>query len=118
MNRGNNNKKIAFAASLLLIFAIHFVNINFFYHSHKVNGIKIIHSHFHENTHSTEGVHSATELRIISEFSKLQTLAMAFVIFALAFLILFGVINYRFISHKVLEEQFSTKSPRAPPAFV
>jgi hypothetical protein len=118
VNRRNNNKKIAFAASLLLIFAIHFVNINFFYHSHRINGIIITHSHLHGKTHSAGGTHTNAELRIISEFSKLQTLAMAFVIFAMAFLILFGIINFRFISHKVLEEQFSTKSPRAPPVFI
>jgi len=117
VNKRKNNKRFVFATSLLLIFAIHFVNISFFYHSHEINGIIITHSHFYGKSHLAGGVHSTVELRLISEFSQLQTLAVAFICFASIALILLGVIDCRFVQHKILAELFSIKSPRAPPVF-
>ena len=56
------------AMVLLLLFATYYVQVNFFVHSHIVNGVTVVHSHMHRSTHhdTDTGGHSETELTIIS----------------------------------------------------
>ena len=57
---------------LLLLFATYFVQVNFFVHSHIVNGVTVVHSHMHRSTHhdTDTGGHSETELTIIASLNS------------------------------------------------
>ncbi len=56
---------------MLLLFVGYYVDINFFCHSHIVNGVTIVHSHFHNQHHqdTDEGGHTATELTLIANMA-------------------------------------------------
>ena len=60
------------AMGLLLLFATYYVQVNFFVHSHIVNGVTVVHSHMHRSTHhdTDTGGHSETELTIISSLNS------------------------------------------------
>ena len=57
---------------LLLLFATYYVQVNFFVHSHIVNGVTIVHSHMHRSSHqdTDTGGHSTKELTIISSLNS------------------------------------------------
>ena len=69
----SQRKKQRLAAILILIFAIYYANISFFYHSHTINGLTISHSHFYGDTHTKSGTHTASELALISVLSVFQS---------------------------------------------
>lgn len=56
---------------MLLLFVGYFVDVNFFCHSHIVNGVTIIHSHIHNRHHhdTDEGGHTATQLTLIANMA-------------------------------------------------
>ena len=60
------------AMVLLLLFATYYVQVNFFVHSHIVNGVTVVHSHMHRSTHhdTDTGGHSTKELTIISSLNS------------------------------------------------
>ncbi|MDR1719854.1 MAG: hypothetical protein LBR67_07030 [Dysgonamonadaceae bacterium] len=97
------------------MFAFYYVNTCFFYHSHIINGVTIVHSHIHSNSHAQTGSHSESELTLISVLSDIQSpLAMLFFAAIASFFILLTVIRPCF------EKRFSTDvvafiSLRAPP---
>ena len=57
---------------LLLLFAAYYVQVNFFVHSHIVNGVTIVHSHMHRSSHhdTNTGGHDSTELTLIASLSS------------------------------------------------
>lgn len=59
------------ASLMLLLFASYYVDVNFFCHSHIVNGVTIVHSHFHNQHHhdTNEGGHTTTELTLIANMA-------------------------------------------------
>lgn len=59
------------ASLMLLLFVGYYVDVNFFCHSHIVNGVTIIHSHIHNQHHhdTDEGGHTATELTLIANMA-------------------------------------------------
>ena len=59
------------ASLMLLLFVGYYVDVNFFCHSHLVNGVTIVHSHFHNQHHhdTNEGGHTATELTLIANMA-------------------------------------------------
>lgn len=69
------------ARFLIMIFALYYANICFFYHSHIINGATIVHSHLHNKAHTQTGTHSGSELTLISALSTFQSL-QAPVVFA------------------------------------
>ena len=60
------------AMGLLLLFATYYVQVNFFVHSHIVNGVTVVHSHMHRSTHhdTDTGGHSTKELTIIASLNS------------------------------------------------
>lgn len=56
---------------MLLLFVGYYVDVNFFCHSHIVNGVTIIHSHIHNKHHhdTNEGGHTTTELTLIANLA-------------------------------------------------
>ena len=57
---------------LLLLFTAYYVQVNFFVHSHIVNGVTIVHSHMHRSSHhdTDTGGHDTTELTLIASLSS------------------------------------------------
>lgn len=56
---------------MLLLFVGYYADVNCFCHSHIVNGVTIVHSHFHNQHHhdTEEGGHTATELTLIANMA-------------------------------------------------
>jgi hypothetical protein len=67
-------KKNILAVILLFIFALYYVNMNFFFHIHYINGFVISHSHFHDINHSKKGTHTASEISLINALSSFHSL--------------------------------------------
>lgn len=60
------------ASLMLLLFVGYYVNVNFFCHTHIINGVTLVHSHFHNQHHhdTDEGGHTATELTLIANLTN------------------------------------------------
>ncbi len=62
------------AGGLLLTFALYFVNISLFSHYHVVDGVTIVHSHFHDDGHTKDPLdstsHTKNELTLIHAISN------------------------------------------------
>ena len=66
------------ALSLLLVvlFVSHYANATLFFHTHTIEGITVVHSHFHNTNHGTtrdDGGHNRANLTLISIITKIQT---------------------------------------------
>ena len=70
----SNSIKQVISCVLVVIFALYYANISFFYNSHVVNGVTIVHSHFHGKNHEQSDTHSENELKLISVLSFFQSL--------------------------------------------
>ena len=68
-------RNLNIARSLLVLMVFYFGYIGIFQHSHVINGVTVIHSHVHSQTHqNTEsGGHSCSEITLISQLSNFQT---------------------------------------------
>jgi hypothetical protein len=103
---------------LIVIFAFYYANICFFYHSHIINGVTIVHSHIHPKSHAQIGTHSASELTLISVLSAFQSFQATLCFVGLGIFLLFQVsILPLYEKRPVLKPVFCT-SLRAPPSFV
>jgi hypothetical protein len=67
-------KRQLHACILILVFAFYYVNISFFYHSHTINRITILHSHLHGTNHNKTNPHSDSELSLITALSLFHSL--------------------------------------------
>lgn len=56
---------------MLAVFFSYFTGSSFFLHSHTIDGVTIVHSHFHQEKHHSgqTGNHTGRELALISELS-------------------------------------------------
>lgn len=56
---------------MLLLFVGYYANVSLFCHTHIVNGVTLVHSHFHNQHHhdTDEGGHTATELTLIANMA-------------------------------------------------
>jgi len=68
MNKQLKTYKRGLAATLLLLFVAYYIDVNCFVHSHIVNGVTIVHSHVHKESHhaSNDGGHSAWQINLIA----------------------------------------------------
>ena len=76
--RGKQKKyrmKQVITASLLVLFVLFYADITMFEHTHIINGITIVHSHFHTKAHekTPTGGHTETEITFIAITSLFQT---------------------------------------------
>ncbi len=103
---------------LLLIFTTYYVNITFFAHSHILNGVTIVHSHFHDKAHAQKGTHSESELTLISALSDFQSLtAISFFVLPAGLFLLTEVV--RIFSERVIASNpVACISLRAPPFYI
>ncbi len=101
---------------LLLIFMAYYVNITFFTHSHIINGVTIVHSHFHDKTHTQTGGHNGSELTLISKLSTFQSLsALSFLVAPIALFFLIAIIRI-FCKETTASDSIAYISLRAPPS--
>lgn len=63
--------RVSAASLMLLLFVGYYVDINFFVHSHIINGVTIVHSHVHNKHHhdTDEGGHSRAEITLIANMA-------------------------------------------------
>ncbi|MDF9830007.1 hypothetical protein [Parabacteroides sp. PF5-6] len=100
---------------LLLIFTAYYVNINFFQHSHIINGVTIVHSHIHNNTHTQTGTHNSSELTLISLLSSFDS-SQAFIwLVGMGIFLLLKAIRPVIIAEKAVSASPFSYSLRAPP---
>lgn len=103
---------------LIVIFALYYANICFFYHSHIINGVTIVHSHFYSKDHVQAGSHSASELTLISTLSDFQSpqAVLGFIDLGIVFFLLTII---RLISkERLYSNSVTCVSLRAPPSFI
>lgn len=80
MKRLQHIMKQSAATVMLLLFAAYYVQVNFFVHSHIVNGVTVVHSHVHRSAHhdTANGGHTIAELTLIAQLhSQLLTVGAA-----------------------------------------
>lgn len=56
---------------MLLLFLSYYVDVNFFVHSHIINGVTVVHSHIHNQHHhdTGEGGHTTHEITLINNLT-------------------------------------------------
>jgi hypothetical protein len=101
---------------LIVIFAFYYANICFFYHSHIINGVTIVHSHVHNKAHAQTGTHSVTELTLISVLSAFQSLQTTLCFIGLGLFFLLQAIIRPFAEDRIIPKTVTCISLRAPPA--
>jgi hypothetical protein len=103
---------------LIVIFAFYYVNICFFYHSHIINGVTIVHSHVHNKDHTQTGSHSSSELTLISALSAFHS-PQATVCFAgLEVFLLLQAVILPFFKGDIIHKTVACPSLRAPPCTI
>ena len=72
MHKSLTSYKRGLAATLLLLFVAYYIDVNCFVHSHVVNGVTIVHSHAHRNSHhaSNDGGHSTWQINLIATINS------------------------------------------------
>lgn len=109
------NRKQLISRILILIFVSYYANICFFYHSHIINGVTIVHSHIHGKAHAQAGTHSSSELTLISVLSSFQTLQAGLYIGGLGVFLFLQAIIQPFFEGMNIRESAVCLSTRAPP---
>lgn len=56
-----NGRRKTYSVLLFLLYAVFFASGNFFYHSHELNGVRIVHSHLWSGAHN----HTAAQFSFI-----------------------------------------------------
>jgi hypothetical protein len=100
---------------LMVIFVFYYANICFFYHSHIINGVTIVHSHIHSKAHAQTGTHNQSELTLIAALSVLQTLQVDLCFAGLGIFLLLQAIVRHFFKGEVIPKSVACISLRAPP---
>ena len=110
-------KRKILATLLLVVFALYYANISFFYHSHTFNGHIVSHSHFHGSNHAKTGTHTAAEFSLIAAVSNFQSLQTSAGVVDLVLLVCLAIL-YMGAECKVISAIPATSYLRGPPAFV
>ena len=66
---------------LLVLFVSYYANITFFSHAHIINGVTIVHSHFHtgfDNSQHPQHQHSTADIQLIAVISQLNIESLPF----------------------------------------
>jgi hypothetical protein len=100
---------------LIAVFAFYYADICFFYHSHTINGVTIVHSHFHTGAHEQTGTHNNSELTLISMLSVFHSLQASLCFTGGGILLLLQEIIRFFSGKKIVRHTAACISLRAPP---
>ena len=101
---------------LIVIFAFYYANICFFYHSHIINSVTIVHSHIHGKAHTQTDTHSSTELTLISVLSAIQSLKGAVSFAGAGIFLLLQTFILPFFEKRIISNPVARISLRAPPS--
>jgi hypothetical protein len=93
------------------------VDITFFQHSHIINGVTIVHSHFHNDTHTQSGSHGVNELTMISTLSDFQSFQAGLFYIAIGLFVLLGMVGGVIVADRICLRLAFHFSLRAPPCF-
>lgn len=104
--------------TLMVIFALYYANICFFYHGHIINGVTIVHSHFYGKGHVQTGTHSVSELTLISALSVFQSCAAILAFAGLGVFLSPKNIFFIFFEKKIVSRNIFYCSLRAPPVSI
>jgi len=107
------------ATSLLVLFALFYTDITMFEHTHIINGITIVHSHFYGSNHTKTptGGHTETEVTFITINSLFQSFEDILIHFdTTLFLIFFGLV-LTYVETKDIKRVTHFSFLRAPPAY-
>ena len=102
---------------LLVLFVTYYVDITFFEHTHIINGVTIVHSHFHNSAHekTPTGGHTTTEITLIAINSLFQSFENFLTKFDTSlFLVLCGIILVH-VETKDIKSTSDLSFLRAPP---
>lgn len=112
----SKSRRQVISCVLVVVFALYYANISFFYNSHVINGVTIVHSHFHGKNHEQSDTHSENELKLISVLSFFQSLQATVCFVALeVFFLLQEVITLRITDH-FIPKTVACITLRAPPS--
>lgn len=100
---------------LIVIFAFYYANICFFYHSHIINGVTIVHSHIHNKAHTQTSTHSVSELILISTLSSFQSFQVNLCFAGLGIFLFLQAIICLFFKGRIIPKSVACISLRAPP---
>ena len=103
---------------MLVIFALYYANVCFFYHSHIINGVTIVHSHIHTKAHAQTGTHSTSELTLISVISNFQSLQATFCFIGFGILLILQAITLFSRVRRIISHHVACISLRAPPVSI
>jgi len=73
--KGKYRIKQIIASAFIVLFAVYYADITFFEHTHIINGVTVVHSHFYNNNHqkTPSGGHTTTEITFFAVNSLFQT---------------------------------------------
>jgi hypothetical protein len=111
----SQKSKQTVALILIMIFAFYYANICSFYHSHIINGVTIVHSHFHNKAHAQTGTHSDSELTLISTLSVFHSLQAALCFVGTGIFLLLQVFILPFFEERIISNPAACISLRGPP---
>jgi hypothetical protein len=100
---------------LIAIFALYYANICFFYHTHIINGVTIVHSHIHSKAHAQTGIHSSSELTLITVLSFFQSLQAGLCFAGPGLFLFLQAIIRPFLENIIIQKPAACISTRAPP---
>jgi hypothetical protein len=109
------DKRRLISCILIMIFVLYYANICFFYHSHIINGVTIVHSHIHSKAHTQTGTHSSSELTLISLLSSFQTFQAGLCFAGLGIFLFLQTVIRPFVKDGIIRNPVACISPRAPP---
>lgn len=87
------------------------------YNSHVINGVTIVHSHFHGKTHKQTGTHSESELTLMSVLSFFHSLQANVCFVALEVFLLQAIIPPLF-TDRIIPKSVACITLRAPPTLL
>ncbi|MDR2621879.1 MAG: hypothetical protein LBC48_04770 [Dysgonamonadaceae bacterium] len=103
---------------LLVIFVFYYANVCFFYHSHIINGVTIVHSHIHSKAHAQTGTHSGGELTLIAALSSFQSPQVNLFLVGLGIFLLLQAMIRPYFKDRIIPKTVACISLRAPPYFI
>lgn len=111
--------KQVIAASLLVLFALFYADITMFQHTHIINGITIVHSHFHTKAHeqTPTGGHTETEITFIAIASLFQTFEDVLIHFDTTLFLIFCGIVLVYVETEDTKDIPHLSFLRAPPTY-
>lgn len=103
---------------LLALYIGYYFSVTSFTHSHIINGVTIVHSHFHTQNHIQKGTHSENEITLISELSAFQSREAVPGFTGLGLFFFLQAVLRPLFRDRLISETVIRISSRAPPSLL